>query len=327
MSGYRILTIDDDPDICMVLKAALGLEHTVETASDGMEGLQLLDTFAPDFIVTDINMPVMDGFETAAAIRQHPKFFDVPIFFLSAEKGSDVPQKSFEAGCNLFLRKPIDPMRLLKNIDYFLKESGIQPGSHQASPPPVAAPQVVDTGPVRVLAVDAKGDSNQRLKAFFSSNSLPSGPFEILWINDPHKALGNLARWQPDLVLYNTRNPGMDGIAFSQCLLLRKTVGHEIVFLASQFFNAEIEFSKNRLKRDVIDLTRKDGSLEKILSEAIATARNKLRPKSISLSQIEKEETEQQRQIQIARERKERERQTLAERYAGIQRFIDKEFS
>jgi CheY-like chemotaxis protein len=335
MSGYRILTIDDDPDICMVLKTTLGTKYTVETASNGMEGLKLLDTFEPDFIVADINMPVMNGFETAEAIRHHPKFFNVPIFFLSGEKGEDIPRKSYEVGGNLFLRKPLDPMRLLKNIDYFLKESGLQPGAHGVSPQPaaaVAAPQAATASNVRVLTVDWNGENIPRLKSLFSAKPdgtglIAGGPFETLWIKDPRKALGNLARWEPDLVIYNARNPGLDGIAFGQCLLLQKeALGQEIVFIASQVFQADIQYSESHFKRGVIDLTRNDGSMETTLAEAAQSARKKLRPKRLALRQIEAEEAEQQRQIQTVEARKDLERKSMFERYADIQQFIDSEF-
>lgn len=337
MSSYRILTIDDDPDICMVLKTTLGIKYTVETASNGMEGLKLLDTFEPDFIVTDINMPVMNGFETAEAIRHHPKFFNVPIFFLSAEKGEDVPRKSYEVGGNLFLRKPLDPMRLLKNIDYFLQTSGLQPGAHEVRPQPasgaaVAATQAAAIDSVRVLTVDWNGENFPRLKLLFSgkhefSGVIAGGPFETLWVTDPRKALGNLARWEPDLILYNARNTGLDGIAFGQCLLLQnEALGQEIVFFASQIFPSDNQYSESHFKRGVIDLSRNDGSMEKILTQAVETARKRLRPKRLALSQIDAEESEQQRQIQAAEARKNLERKSLFDRFADIQQFIDSEF-
>jgi len=337
VSGYRILTIDDDPDICMVLETTLGLKHTVTTASNGMEGIKLLDTFAPDFIVTDINMPVMDGFETAEAIRQHPRFFDVPIFFLSAEKGADIPRRAYESGCNLFLRKPIDPMRLLKNIDYFLQESGLQPGARlgaaQPAASPAAAPPPAASGAVRVLIVDRGGDSFPRLRPLLDSKpdapgSIAGGPFEALWIKDPSKALGNMARWEPDLIIYNARNPGLDGVAFCQCLLLqKKDVGQEIVFIGNEFFHADIQYSESRFKRGVIDLTRGDGSLERILAEAAQAARKKLRPKSIEFGLIAAEEAELQRKIQEMEARKELVKKSLAERYASMQKYIDSELA
>jgi len=334
MSNYRILTIDDDPDIRMILKAALSIKYTVETASNGMEGLKLLDTFAPDFIVADINMPVMNGFETAEAIRHHPKFFNVPIFFLSGEKGADLPRKSYEVGGNLFLRKPLDPMRLLKNIEYFLKQSGLQPGAHGVAPRPAAgaAPQAAISGSVRVLTVDGTGESFPRLTRLFSgkqdaSGLIAGGPFETLWVTDPHKALGNLARWEPDLIIYNARNPGVDGLAFGQRLLLQKEApGQEIVFIASHFIESEIQYSESHFNRGVINLTHNDGSMERILTEAVGSIRKRLNPKHLTVRQIEEEEAEQQRQIQAAEAREEFERKSLFDRYDNIQQFIDSEF-
>ena len=335
MTGYRILTIDDDPDICMVLKTTLGLKYMVETASNGMEGLKLLDTFAPDFIILDINMPVMNGFETADAIRHHPKFFNVPIFFLSAEKGADIPRKSYEVGGNLFLRKPLGMMRLLKNVEYFLQETGLQPGAHGVTPQVgglTATPRDAALGAVRVLTVDHEPENNQRLRRLFGGKGsapglIKGGPFETLWITDPYKALGNLAHWEPDLILYNARTPILDGIAFCQYLTLKQE-GHgmEIALTATQILDGDNLYSERALHRGVIDLSREDSFVANKLAEAVESSRKHLRPKQLTISQIEAEEAELQRQTQAVEARKKLEQKSLFDRFASIQQFIDSEF-
>ena len=167
---WRILCIDDDPDILFVLRATLSMRYEVLTALSGVEALKILGLCEPDFIICDIRMPGLDGFATVEAIRQIPTFSDIPVFFLTAETSRDAAKRGFAAGCNLYLTKPFDPMRLLENIDYFTRESGhtVRRKSHtlaevnaaietarkspaaapQAPPPPSAAPAAPTAAPI-----------------------------------------------------------------------------------------------------------------------------------------------------------------------------------
>jgi DNA-binding response OmpR family regulator len=65
----------------------------------------------------DVMMPMMDGFEACEAVRKHPKFRSVPVLFLSALNTKADIMKGYDAGANLFLTKPFDPSRLLRNVE------------------------------------------------------------------------------------------------------------------------------------------------------------------------------------------------------------------
>jgi CheY-like chemotaxis protein len=121
---WRILCVDDDPEVLAVLSTSLSMRHEVVAAESGVEALKIIAVCEPDFVICDIRMPDLDGFATVEAIRQHPAYADIPVFFLTAERSRDAAKRGFEAGCNLYLTKPFDPMRLLDNIDYFTRESG-----------------------------------------------------------------------------------------------------------------------------------------------------------------------------------------------------------
>ena len=123
----RILCIDDEPDILTILSATLGMKHEVVTANDGVEAVAMLDVCDADFIICDVRMPHMDGFQTVEAIRRHPDYATSPVFFLTAEHGADKAKRGFASGGDLYLTKPFDPARLLQNIDYFLTESECEP--------------------------------------------------------------------------------------------------------------------------------------------------------------------------------------------------------
>jgi CheY-like chemotaxis protein len=334
--GYRILVIDDDDDIRMILKTALGMYHTIQEAENGMEGLRALEAFAPDFVITDINMPVMNGLETAEAIRRHPTLCNVPIFFLTGETDTNLPRKAFGVGGNLYLRKPVDPGRLLKYIDYFLKETGLEPGEHGVKPqtaPPVNAPEPARPAAlraVRILTVDFNIEDHKVLKRYFGEHGNPlveGGPFELLWAEDPRTALGNLARWEPDLILYNPRNPNLDGVAFSQTLHLQKEAAkQQIAFVGTRFYDADIQYSQRQWQRLPISLDAPEEAVAQKLSDAVAAARPRLREKTFTLRALDQAEVERLRQLQATSARRARERETFRGRYANIQAFIDKQF-
>lgn len=121
---WRVLCIDDEPEILALLRATLAPRHEVITARNGAEALRIIGFCEPDFIICDVRMPGLDGYETVATIRRHPDYSDIPVFFLTAVRSREAARKGFEVGCNLFLYKPFDPVRLLENVDYFTRRCG-----------------------------------------------------------------------------------------------------------------------------------------------------------------------------------------------------------
>ncbi|MBX7246276.1 MAG: response regulator [Candidatus Sumerlaeaceae bacterium] len=121
MSKKRILIVDDEPDIRAIVKAALSVKYEVVEAVDGLDALEKLELAEPDFVVLDIMMPMMDGFQTCAAIRKHPDFKDISVLFLSALTSKEDMKHGYEVGASLYLTKPFDPQRLLRNVDLFFE--------------------------------------------------------------------------------------------------------------------------------------------------------------------------------------------------------------
>lgn len=121
MPNWRILIVDDEEDIRKIVKASLSTKYEVVEACDGLDALAKLELAEPDFVVLDVMMPLMDGFQACAAIRRHPRFKRVPVLFLSALSTTDDMKKGYGAGANLYLTKPFDPARLLRNVDVFFE--------------------------------------------------------------------------------------------------------------------------------------------------------------------------------------------------------------
>ncbi|HYF52960.1 MAG TPA: response regulator, partial [Salinarimonas sp.] len=120
---WRILIVDDEPDIRLIIRTTLEPKYEVLEAHDGLDALEKIERYEPDFVLMDVMMPLMNGFEACAAIRKSPRFHDLPVMFLSALGSRDDMMKGYSAGANLYLTKPFDPARLLKNLEVFFEKT------------------------------------------------------------------------------------------------------------------------------------------------------------------------------------------------------------
>jgi two-component system, chemotaxis family, chemotaxis protein CheY len=113
-----ILTIDDSRTMRDMLRLALGgAGFTVVQAVDGQDGLKVLPQQPVDVIITDINMPKLDGYGVIRAVRSDPAYDDTPILVLSTEAEQGSKDIANEAGANGWIVKPFDPEGLVKLIN------------------------------------------------------------------------------------------------------------------------------------------------------------------------------------------------------------------
>ena len=119
----KILMVDDRPENLVALEAVLGgLDQTLVRAGSGEEALKalLLADFA--VILLDVQMPGMDGFETAAQIKRRDRTKDVPIIFLTAVTGGPHhAYRGYAAGAVDYLTKPFDPWILRAKVSVFVE--------------------------------------------------------------------------------------------------------------------------------------------------------------------------------------------------------------
>ena len=119
----KILMVDDRPENLVALEAVLGgLDQTLVRAGSGEEALKalLLSDFA--VILLDVQMPGMDGFETAAQIKRRDRTKDVPIIFLTAVTGGPHhAYRGYAAGAVDYLTKPFDPWILRAKVSVFVE--------------------------------------------------------------------------------------------------------------------------------------------------------------------------------------------------------------
>jgi CheY-like chemotaxis protein len=90
------------------------------SASNGKEALEILDRERVDLILTDLSMPVLDGYRTTQLIRARPALANVPIVAVTAYALNDENEAALQIGCNEYLTKPFKPRQLLEVVDRLL---------------------------------------------------------------------------------------------------------------------------------------------------------------------------------------------------------------
>jgi len=123
-NNYKILLVDDESDILEFLSYNLKKEgFQVETANNGIEGIEAAKKFQPDLIILDVMMPEMDGIETCDKLREMPEFSNVLITFLTARSEDYSQIAGFDAGADDYISKPIKPKVLISRVKAMLKRA------------------------------------------------------------------------------------------------------------------------------------------------------------------------------------------------------------
>lgn len=145
--AYKVLIVDDNSDNRFLLVNYLQpLGFIVEEASNGKTGLAKAEVFHPDVILLDLVMPLMDGKEMSARIRQHSELKNTKIFIISAS--SKIVLKTEEIDCQSFLSKPIDLKQLLQLLETHLELEWItedcSKGNTDAALPKIKVPSELE---------------------------------------------------------------------------------------------------------------------------------------------------------------------------------------
>lgn len=113
----RILTVEDSTSLREMIAFTLGeAGYEVFQAEDGQDALDKLNGFKPDLVITDLNMPRMNGIELTRSLRNHPDHRFVPIIFLTTESQVQKKQSAKEAGATGWIVKPFKPEQLLQVV-------------------------------------------------------------------------------------------------------------------------------------------------------------------------------------------------------------------
>lgn len=103
----------DDPDVREVIEAG-----------SGFEALRLLPRHIFDLIITDVNMPDINGLELIGFLKSHPQYRTIPILVVSTEVAEEDVKRAMELGCDEYVRKPFTPADLISAVDRLVARGG-----------------------------------------------------------------------------------------------------------------------------------------------------------------------------------------------------------
>jgi len=118
-----ILVIENEVSNRILIERVLSTSgYYCLSASNGREALEILDRERVDLILTDLSMPVLDGYRTTQLIRSRPALVNVPIVAVTAYALNDENEAALQIGCNEYLTKPFKPRQLLEVVDRLLPQ-------------------------------------------------------------------------------------------------------------------------------------------------------------------------------------------------------------
>ena len=172
-------------------------------AMDGVEGLEKAIEYIPDLIISDLDMPNMNGYEMCQEIKQRNVTQDIPVVILSTRgTGLDI-DKGFDVGANDFLTKPVDEAELISRINLTLSSQGESSLRE------------------KILVVD-----DSMLVLNMMKQGLSQQGFEVLTANDGQEGYDVAVEHEPDLIITDFNMPKMDGRELTRALKSREELSN-----------------------------------------------------------------------------------------------------
>ena len=132
-TGYRILVVDDDKELCRFLSAELADTYKVLTAFDGEQGMKTALKELPDLIVSDLKMPGMDGFELVKSLKKNNNTNHIPVILLTTQSEREEFMRSLEVKADAFVAKPFVVEELRLRITNLLANRALLKGKFSGS--------------------------------------------------------------------------------------------------------------------------------------------------------------------------------------------------
>jgi two-component system chemotaxis response regulator CheY len=116
-----VLIVDDSKLVLDINSFAVNMAgFRTYTAINGIEALEVLSNNSIDLVLTDVNMPGMDGFTFIKKVREQKKFSETPIIIVTTEKEASDKKKGFDAGANVYLIKPLNTDETIMHINLLI---------------------------------------------------------------------------------------------------------------------------------------------------------------------------------------------------------------
>ena len=117
----RLLIVEDNKDVVQFLVACLENDYQLQIAHNGQEGIDLAIEQVPDLIVSDVMMPVKDGFELCDTLKKDERTSHIPVILLTAKADLDSKISGLKRGADAYLTKPFEPEELLVRLEKLLE--------------------------------------------------------------------------------------------------------------------------------------------------------------------------------------------------------------
>lgn len=133
--GISVLVVDDDPTYHVLTAAAFSQDDRVRFANNGFEALALCGREVPDLIVSDVNMPKMDGWQLLRLLRSKPQFAAVPLLFTTTLSGEADRLRGYRLGVDDYLAKPFRVAELRARVERILARAAASPPAPSEAAP------------------------------------------------------------------------------------------------------------------------------------------------------------------------------------------------
>ena len=204
----RILVIEDTPDNLELMIYLLGaFGHTLLSAGDGATGLLIAQRDQPDLIVCDIQMPVMDGYAVALALKADPTLRSIPLVAVTALAMVGDRGQILGAGFDGYIAKPIVAETFVTQIESFLplvqRTESAPVVAQTAASPPTSAPMLIGR---TILVVDDRPINHDLMRGILE----PFG-YVVIAAGSVREALDLVRAQPPDLIVSDLHMPDQDG--------------------------------------------------------------------------------------------------------------------
>lgn len=124
MGTHRCLLVEDSPTMRQLIMFALKRIPNLDIveASDGVDALKKLPGQRVDILLTDINMPIMDGLKLISLMKNNPNYKDIPVVVITTEGGKEDRERGLALGAKAYITKPVQTTNLLKVVKEILPD-------------------------------------------------------------------------------------------------------------------------------------------------------------------------------------------------------------
>lgn len=123
MKGNILLIEDNEQNRYLATFLLEKSGYSVTSAEDGILGIEMAGRMRPELILLDIQLPSMDGYAVARALRSNPDLSSIPIVAVTSYAMMGDREKTIEAGCNGYIEKPINPETFVAEIEQYMAEA------------------------------------------------------------------------------------------------------------------------------------------------------------------------------------------------------------